>query len=79
MANLNNACILHGKIRYACTLHGELSNACILHGELSNTCILHGKICKACYICTTYESLTAANILLGYETKVTLNIISIAF
>ena len=61
-------------------LHGELSNACmILHGELSEACILHGEICKAWYICTTYESLTVADILLGYEIKVTLNIISIAF
>ena len=31
------------------------------------------------YICTMYESLTVDNILLGYEIKVTLNIISIAF
>ena len=51
----------------------------ILHGELSEACILHGEICKAWYICTTYESLTVADILLGYEIKVTLNIISIAF
>ena len=51
----------------------------ILHGELSEACILHGEIYKAWYICTTYESLTVADILLGYEIKVTLNIISIAF
>ena len=31
------------------------------------------------YICTIYESLTVDNILLGYEIKVTLNIISITF
>ena len=70
----------HGEIRYACIFHGELSNTCILHGEL-NIKRMHftWPNMKAWYICTTYESLTVADILLGYEIKVTLNIIIIAF
>ena len=68
---LSKAYILYGELSNTYILHGELSNACILHGELSNACILHGEICipKAWYICTTYESLTVADIFLGQEIR----------
>ena len=70
---------MHFTMSNAYILHGELGNTRILNGELSNSCILHGELCEAWYISTTYESWTVGDVLLGYEIKVTLNIISIAF